>query len=61
MTAKAEVLEVVTKMPDDVSFDDIATRIEFMAKVKKGMAQAQRGEGTPIEEVMQEIPKWISR
>ncbi|HMJ64113.1 MAG TPA: hypothetical protein VK615_02090 [Candidatus Binatia bacterium] len=61
MTAKAEVLQAIGDMPDDASYDEIARRIEFITKVKKGMEQARRGEGTPVEEVMQQIPKWVSK
>jgi predicted transcriptional regulator len=61
MTAKAEVLQAVGDMPDNASYEEIARRIDFIAKVKRGMEQAARGEGTPVQEVIQQIPKWISQ
>jgi predicted transcriptional regulator len=61
MTAKAEVLQAIGDMPENASFEDIARRIDFIAKVKKGLEQAERGEGTPLQEVKRQIPKWISQ
>jgi hypothetical protein len=37
-------------LPDDCSLE-IAERIEFMAAVRKGLDQLDRGEGIPHEEV----------
>lgn len=61
MSAKAEVLQAIGDMPDNASYEDIARRVDFIAKVKKGLEQAARGEGVPVEEVLQQIPKWISK
>jgi predicted transcriptional regulator len=61
MTAKAEVIQAIGDMPDNASYEEIARRIDFIAKVKKGLEQAERGEGVPVQEVKQQIPKWISQ
>jgi len=61
MTAKAEVLQTIGNMPDDVSYDEIARQIEFIAKVKRGMEQAERGEGRSLDDVLKQIPQWITK
>jgi len=61
MSAKGEVLQAIGEMPDNASYEEIARRVDFIAKVKRGIEQSARGEGTPLEEVMQQIPRWISK
>lgn len=60
MTAKAEVLQTIGNMPDDVSYEEIARQVDFIAKVKRGMEQAERGEGKPLDDVVKQIPQWIT-
>jgi predicted transcriptional regulator len=61
MTAKAEMLQAIDSMPDDASYEEIAQQIEFIAKVKRGRIQAQRGEGAPLEDVLKQIPQWVTK
>lgn len=61
MTAKAEVLQTIGNMPDDVSYEEIARQVDFIAKVKRGMEQAERGEGKPLDDVVKQIPQWITK
>lgn len=49
------------KMPNDASLSEIAREIEFIAGVREGFAQLDRGEGVPLEEVEQQLPSWISK
>jgi len=35
--------------------------IEFVTAVREGLAEMDRGEGIPIEEVERELPSWIIR
>jgi predicted transcriptional regulator len=37
------------------------TNGEFVAGVREGFAQLDRGEGRPIEDVAKELPSWISK
>ncbi len=47
MTQKAIVLDAIGKLPDDVSIDEIADRVEFLAAIQKGIHQLDQGEGHP--------------
>lgn len=55
------VADLVRRLPDDASLLDIAREIEFIAGVREGFAQLDRGEGTPLEEVAQQLPQWITK
>jgi predicted transcriptional regulator len=44
------------KQIPEVSLHDIAREIEFVAAVRQGLAELDRGERIPIEEVERELP-----
>ena len=60
MTQKRLVLETISELPDEVSLDEIAERIEFLAAVQKGIDQLDRGEGIPHEEVKRQLATWLA-
>jgi predicted transcriptional regulator len=59
MSTKEIVLDLLERMPADASLHDIAQRIEFIAAVREGMAELDRGEGIPIEQVRAELRTWV--
>ncbi len=61
MSAKETVIELLQRLPADVSLQDIAREIEFVAGVRKGFDQLDRGEGVPLEEVRKMLPKWAAK
>ena len=61
MSNKELVADLVQRLPDDASLLDIAREIEFVAGVREGFAQLDRGEGVPLEEVEKQLPAWISK
>ena len=50
MSNKQIVADLMEKLPDDASLTDIAREIEFIAGVREGFAQLDRGEGRPISQ-----------
>ena len=60
MTQKELVLDAISELPNEVSLDEIAERIEFMAAVQKGLDQLDRGEGIPHEEVKRQLATWLT-
>lgn len=58
MTQKKLVLETISELPDEVSLEEIAERIEFLAAIQKGIDQLDRGEGIPHEEVKRQLATW---
>jgi predicted transcriptional regulator len=61
MTQKRLVLETISELPDEVSLDEIAERIEFLAAIQKGIDQLDRGEGIPHEEIKRQLATWLAR
>lgn len=58
-TAKQNVLEVIKKLPDDSSYDDIMEKIYFMQKVEAGLKDVKEGKVIPHEEVKKRLAKWL--
>jgi len=61
MTQKKLVLETISELPDEVSLEEIAERIEFLAAIQKGIDQLDRGEGIPHDEVKRQLATWLAK
>jgi predicted transcriptional regulator len=61
MTNKEIVQDLLRRIPDDASLQDIAQELEFIAAVRQGLTELDRGDSVPIEEVENELPSWIIR
>ena len=59
MSNKQIVEDLLQRIPEGASLHDIAQEIEFIAGVRQGLAELDRGEQIPIEEVERELPLWI--
>ena len=49
------MLEVIRELPEDASVDDAIEKLTFLAKIEEGMAQLDRGEGIPHDEVKRRL------
>jgi len=54
-------IDLIRKLPENASLHEIAREIEFVAGVREGFEQIERGEGIPAEKVREMIPSWIVR
>ena len=59
MTSKEIVEDLLQRIPEGASLHDIAREIEFIAAVRQGLDELDRGESIPLEEVEYELPSWI--
>ena len=59
MSTKQIVQELLEKLPEDISLHDVAQEIEFVAAVRQGFSEIDRGERIPIEEIERELPSWV--
>ena len=59
MSTKQIVDDLLQKLPDSVSLQDIAREIEFVAGVRQGFAELDKGERIPIDEIEREMPSWV--
>jgi predicted transcriptional regulator len=56
-TIKQQVLDAITKLPPDASFEDAMERIYFLSKIQRGLDQIERGEVVTHEEVKRRLLK----
>jgi predicted transcriptional regulator len=61
MSNKQIVEDLLQRIPEDASLHDIAREIEFIAAVRQGLTELDRGERIPVEDVERELPSWIIR
>lgn len=61
MSNKEVVSDLLTRLPDDVSLQQIAREVEFVAGVREGLEQLERGEGVEIEKVEKMIESWTTK
>ena len=61
MSAKEVLLEVAEKLPPDATLVDAIYELEFRQAVEEGLAQLDRGEGIPIEQVKAKIAEWAGK
>ena len=59
MTDKEIVQDLLRRVPDNASLQDIARELEFIAAVRQGLTDIDNGQTFTIEEVEQELPSWI--
>jgi len=59
MTEKEKVLQAISNMPDDASIEDAMERILFLAKIDKGIIQADTGQTIAHEQVKERMKKWL--
>ena len=61
MSAKDILLDVAEKLPPDATLVDAIYELEFRQAVEEGLAELDRGEGVPIEEVKSKIASWAGK
>jgi len=61
MSNKELVSDLLTRLPDNVSLQQIAREVEFVAGVREGLEQLDRGDGVAIEKVEDLIESWTTK
>jgi predicted transcriptional regulator len=61
MSTKEILREVTEKLPPDATLADAIYELEFRQGVEQGLAELDRGEGLPIEQVKAEMAQWVGR
>ena len=60
MTTKDAVIKTLQELPDDVSWEDIQERVNFMAGVRRGLRELDEGKGIPHDRVKEEFAEWLT-
>ncbi len=53
--AKKRILEVVEQLPDDATIEDAIERLYFLAKIEKGIREADAGLTVPHDEAKKRL------
>jgi len=61
MSAKEILLDIAEKLPPDATLVDAIYELEFRQAVEEGLAELDRGEGIPIEQVKAKIAAWAGK
>jgi len=61
MTTKDILLKVTEKLPPGATPVDAIYELEFRQAVEQGLAELDRGEGIPIDEVKSKIASWAGK
>lgn len=60
MSAKELALDVIKHLPENATMHDLTEEL-YAAAVREGLAELDRGEAVPHEEVKRQFEKWISK
>jgi len=59
MSNRDIAIDLIRKLPEGASLHEIAREIEFIAGVREGFEELERGEGVPAERVREMVSSWI--
>jgi hypothetical protein len=61
MTRKQLILQMIERLPENVSFDRVIYHLTVMKKIEIGLEQAERGEGIEHEAFMKQLQaeEWL--
>ena len=59
MTTKEKLARVIEDLPDDATIEDAMERLLFLAKVERGIQQADAGKTIPHGQVKKRMAKWL--
>lgn len=60
MSDKEAVIELLKRLPSEVSIREILREIEFIAGVKEGLAEIDQGQGVSVEAVEKMMDAWTT-
>ena len=59
MSTKEAVIEMIQKMPDDVTLADVMDELAVRMKIVEGLQQLDQGEGVDHDEVKKRLARWL--
>ena len=60
-TAKEEVIEVLSSLPDDATLEEVQYRLYVRQKIKRGIDDIDKGRFVSQESVEDRMKRWIKR
>lgn len=56
---KEATIEVIKRLPDECSLEDIMYEINFIARVLDGLKDAESGKLLTTEELLNKVERWV--
>jgi predicted transcriptional regulator len=60
MSTKEAVIEIIKRLPDDVTLPDIMAELNFRQQVDEGLSQLDAGQGLSHEEAIRQLSQWLN-
>ena len=61
MSNRELVIDLVSRLPEDTSLEEIAREIELVAGLREARQEAARGEGVSAAEARRMVDAWVAR
>ena len=58
---KEKVIQMIQRLSDDVTVDDIFSELYFKLQVDSGIRELDEGKGIPHKKIKERMSKWLSR
>ncbi len=58
MSLKEATIEVIKKLPDNASAEDIMEKVDFVNQLLEGLADSEASRTITTEELLKRIEKW---
>jgi predicted transcriptional regulator len=58
-TTRDKAIQLIQRLPADVTLDDIIYELDFSARVERGFREDAEGKLIPHEEVVKRMSKWL--
>ena len=59
MTTKEKLVNAVADLPDDATIEEVMERLLFLAKIERGVRQADAEQTIPHSAVKERMVKWL--
>jgi predicted transcriptional regulator len=60
-TTKQEVVQLLNRLPDDCSLEDIQYHLYVMQKIERGLLDAEKGSVYTQEQMEEKLSRWIKK
>ena len=58
-STKEKAIQLIQRLPEDVTLEDIVHELEFLARVERGFREVAEGKLVPHAEVVRRMSKWL--
>jgi predicted transcriptional regulator len=55
---KKDAINIITNLPDDADMEEIMYRLYALENIRRGQEDAEKGNTTPVEQVLRDIQTW---